>query len=271
MATREIFWNISFFGEMLLYILAALAVGAFVYGIYRHVRRVLRGKPVSFSHRDLVRRVGRTLTTIATNRTVFRRHRLAGSMHLFILWGFVVLFIATLIVAVQYDLFHKILGMDHAILQGRFYLGFELVTDLFGGLLIVGIIIALVRRYVLQRSQLKRQPIDWMFPVWIVAIALTGFAVEGLRLAADAAKLRYAPGWSCSGGRGWWGRPGRPAYRSHAVVVGPRGFGLERHRPVAVRTEGDAPDRGWSESVLRRPAASGEIGASRCRRRLRAR
>ncbi|HHP7235963.1 MAG TPA: (Fe-S)-binding protein [Desulfobacterales bacterium] len=196
MATREIFWNISFFGEVLLYVLAALAVGAFAYGIYRHVRRVLQGKPISFSRSDLAARVGRTLATIATNRTVFRRHRLAGSMHLLILWAFVVLFIATIIVAVEYDLFHKILGMDHAILQGPFFLGFELVTDLFGGLLIVGVIIALVRRYMLQRSQLRHQPIDWIFPVWILVIAVTGFAVEGLRLAADAEQLGYAAGWS---------------------------------------------------------------------------
>lgn len=196
MATREIFWNISFSGEVLLYLLAALAVAACFYGIYRHARRVLRGKPVSLSRSDLGGRASRALATIATNRTVFCRHRLAGSMHLFILWAFVVLFVATLIVAVEYDLFHKLMGMDHAILQGRFFLGFELITDLFGGLLIVGVIIALVRRYLLRRSQLKHQPIDWMFPAWILAIVLTGFAVEGLRLAAEAAELGYAPGWS---------------------------------------------------------------------------
>lgn len=196
MATREIFWNISFFGEVLLYLLAAVAVGAFVYGIYRHARRVVRGKAVRFSPSGLTARIGRTLATIATHRTIFRRHTLAGGMHLFIFWSFVVLFVATVIVAVEYDLFHKLLGKEHAILQGAFFLGFELVTDLFGGLLIVGVIIALIRRYGLQRSQLKHQPIDWVFPVWILAIAVTGFAVEGLRLAADAADLGYSPAWS---------------------------------------------------------------------------
>jgi len=196
MATREIFWNISLFGEVLLYLAAAAAVGAFAWGIYRHARRILRGKPVAFSRSGLGQRIGRTLATIATNRTVFRRHPLAGGMHLFILWAFVVLFVATLIVAVEYDLFHKILDMDHAILKGPFFLGFELITDIFGGLLIVGVIIALVRRYLLGRAQLKHQPVDWILPVWILAIAVTGFAVEGLRLAADAADLGYSPGWS---------------------------------------------------------------------------
>jgi Fe-S oxidoreductase len=196
MATREIFWNISLPGEVLLYALAALAVGAFVYGLYRHVHRVLAGKPVFFSREGLGARIGRTLATIATHRTVSRRHPLAGVLHLFIFWAFVVLFIATTIVALDYDLFHKLLGVDHAILRGRFFLGFELVTDLFGGLLIVGAIVALVRRYGLGRTQLKHQTIDWVFPVWILAIALSGFAVEGLRLAADAADLGYAPGWS---------------------------------------------------------------------------
>ena len=196
METREIFWNISGTGEIFLYILAAVAVGVFAWGVYRHVRRILTGKPVRFSRSDLKARIGRTLSTVLSNRTVFRRHKLAGAMHLPIMWAFIVLFIATTIIAFEYDLFHKIFGMDHTILKGPFYLGFELITDIFGALLVVGLIIALLRRYVWRKPQLKHQRIDWVLPVWILAIALTGFAVEGFRLAAHSADLGYPPGWS---------------------------------------------------------------------------
>jgi Fe-S oxidoreductase/nitrate reductase gamma subunit len=196
MATREIFWNISFVDEVFLYVLAAVAVGIFAWGIYRHIRRIRSGIPVPFPRSDLGSRIVRTLVTLASNRTVFRRHPLAGGMHLLIFWSFGVLFVATLIVALEYDLFHKGFGMDHALLKGSAYLGFELVTDLFGGLLVIGLVIALIRRYLPGRPQLKHQPIDWLLPVWILAIALTGFVVEGLRLAAEAGELGYPPSWS---------------------------------------------------------------------------
>lgn len=200
MATREIFWNISGANEVVLYALAAVALGVFAWGIYRHVRRILLGQqPVSFPRSGPAARLVQALLTVLSNRTVLKGHKLGGGMHMLIMWGFIVLFVGTIIVAVEYDLFHKILGMENVILKGKFFLGFELITDLFGVLLAVGLVIALIRRYGMQRPQLKRQPIDWILPVLLLAIALTGFVVEGLRLAADATNLGYAPGWSPAG------------------------------------------------------------------------
>ncbi len=200
MATREILWNISGAGEVVLYALAAITLGVLGWGIYKHVRRVLNGQPVTFpTPAQAGGRLGRALITVLSNRTVLNRHKLGGGMHLLIMWGFIVLIIATTIVAVEYDLFHKILGMEHLMLQGWFYLGFEFVADLFGVLLVVGLIVAIVRRYVLNRPQLKRQSVDWILPVLLLVIGLTGFMVEGFRLAANAADLGYAPVWSPGG------------------------------------------------------------------------
>ena len=199
MATREILWNISGAGEVVLYILAAIALGVLGWGIYKHVRRVLNGQPVHFPTPAQAGRLGRGLLTVLSNRTVLNGHKLGGGMHLLIMWGFIVLFIGTTIVAIEYDLFHKILGMEHFMLQGWFFLGFEFFTDLFGVLLVVGLTIAIVRRYVLHRPQLKRQSVDWILPVLLLVIGLTGFVVEGLRLAANAADLGYAQGWSPAG------------------------------------------------------------------------
>ncbi len=199
MATREILWNISGAGEVVLYALAAITLGVLGWGIYRHVRRIFNGQPVTFPTPAQAGRLGRALLSVLSNRTVVNRHKLGGGMHLSIMWGFIVLFVGTTIVAIEYDLFHKILGREHFILQGPFFLGFEFITDLFGVLLVVGLVIALIRRYVLQRPQLKRQPVDWLLPVLLLAIGLTGFVVEGLRLAANAADLGYASGWSPAG------------------------------------------------------------------------
>ena len=196
MATREILWNISGAGEVVLYLLAAITLGVLGWGIYKHVRRVLNGQPVTFPTPAQAGRLGRALVTVLTNRTVVNRHKLGGGMHLLIMWGFIVLIIGTTIVAIEYDLFHKIMGMDHFMMQGWFYLGFELVTDLFGLLLVVGLVVAILRRYVLDRPQLKRQSVDWILPVLLLVIGVTGFMVEGFRLSATAADLGYAPGWS---------------------------------------------------------------------------
>ena len=196
MATREILWNISGAGEIVFYALAAITLGVFGWGIYRHIRRILGGQPVTFPTPVPVGRLGRALLTVLSNKTVLRRHTLGGSMHFLVMWGFIVLILGTTIVAVEYDLFHKILGLEHLMMQGWFYLGFEFVTDLFGALLMVGLVIAIVRRFVLNRPQLKRQPVDWILPVLLLVIVVTGFAVEGVRLAAKVGELGYAPGWS---------------------------------------------------------------------------
>ncbi|MCF8062857.1 MAG: 4Fe-4S dicluster domain-containing protein [Deltaproteobacteria bacterium] len=196
MATREIFWNVPFAGEVVLYLLAAASLGLLGYGIYLHVRRILAGKPIAVDWRRLRSQAAGTLAVIATNRSVLRRHGLGGTMHLLIMWGMIVLFLGTVIVSVEYDLFRKILGMDHGIWAGPFFLGYELVLDLFGLGLVAGLLLALARRYVLRRTQLKRTGREWILPVWLLALAVTGFLVEGLRLAAFQGEPGYGAGWS---------------------------------------------------------------------------
>ncbi len=196
METREIFWNISNLSEIILYLSTVVTMGVFFWGIYSQTRRILMGKVVSFSPSNMGARFRRTLATILSNRTVIKRNRLAGGMHLLIMWSFIVLFIGTSIVAIEHDLFHKILGLETVLLKGWFFLGFELVTDIFGAALILGLVIALVRRYLISPDRLKHQTIDWVVPVYLLVIALTGFAIEGLRLAADSANLGYNPFWS---------------------------------------------------------------------------
>ncbi len=196
MVTREILWNISAAGEIVFYLMAAAALGLFGYGIILHLRRIGGGKKVPLSGAGWADRLRQALADIALNRTVFRRHRLAGVMHLPIMWGMIVLFIGTLIVAVEYDLFQKLLNMERGIWVGPFFLGTEWVLDVFGALLVVGLAAALARRYLLQPPQLKRQRSDLLLPLWLLLIALTGFAVEGLRLAANAGQLGYSPEWS---------------------------------------------------------------------------
>ncbi len=196
MATREIFWNVPFAGEVVLYILAALAVALLGYGVSIHVRRILSGKRTRVSWRRIRSQLAGVLATVLSNRIVLRRHPLGGVMHLFIMWGMIVLFAGTVIISIEYDLFQKILGMKHGIWAGPFFLGYELILDVFGLALVAGVVLGLLRRHILRRPQLKRGSGEWILPVWLLALAVTGFLVEGLRLAALKGELGYGPGWS---------------------------------------------------------------------------
>jgi len=195
-AHREIFWNIGAAGEAVLYLLAIASLAVLAYGVWIHLRRILAGRKVPCSLSQARSQLAETVADILSNRTVLRRHGLAGLMHLCIMWGMVVLFGGTLLIAVEYDFFHKILGWEHGLLAGPFFLWFEWALDIFGGLLAVGLLIALLRRSVLQRPQLRRNLGDLLLPLWLLLIVVTGFLVEGGRLAATSEELGYAPQWS---------------------------------------------------------------------------
>ncbi|HKI93132.1 MAG TPA: (Fe-S)-binding protein, partial [Gaiellaceae bacterium] len=118
--------------------------------------------------------------------------RFPGAVHAVFYAGFLVLFAATVMVFLDSDL--GLTGAYH----GSFYLGFESLTvDLFGLLFLLFIAVAAIRRYVLQPEQLeRREPADALLLASLFLIALTGFGLEGTRLAATH---DHWAGWSPGG------------------------------------------------------------------------
>ena len=196
LATREVFWNVSHSGRLIFYLMTILSMAALGYGVWRHIRKVLRAKPVDVSWTQVRQGIWRKVGEIVLNTAVARRNPLAGLMHLLIMWGFLTLFVGTLIVALEYDLFQGLLGRRHGFWVGSFFLAYELVLDSMGALFLVGLIAALLRRYGLRTPHLTWKPLDLLLPVWLLVIGLTGFLVEGARLAATGAELGYSPFWS---------------------------------------------------------------------------
>jgi Fe-S oxidoreductase/nitrate reductase gamma subunit len=173
-ATREICWNVS--GVWLMYLLLVPTVLMAGYGLWRRFRLWRCGQPVVRLDRPLERIALVLKHALLQLRTA--RQPYAGSSHFMVYGGFIVLAIATTVVMLDYDF-----GTD--IMKGRFYLVFQSLTvDLFGGLVLVGVAMAAVRRWVQRPRTIVSSSEASGLLVLIFAIALTGFLVEGWRIAA---------------------------------------------------------------------------------------
>ena len=79
-------------------------------------------------------------------------------------------------------------------MEGNFYLGYSVVTDSFGILAIIGVLMAIVRRYIRKPERLDNRWDDLVTLLLILVVIITGFIVEGLRIAAT--ELQVNPGWA---------------------------------------------------------------------------
>lgn len=170
--TREVFWNIE--GHNWIYLLALLAVISLVVGIIRRILLWDRGKDISRTGNPWKRFVTTLKEVFIGPKQWYRSYR--GFFHALIFWGFVVLFIGTVLVAS-----HEYL--DLPTMSGNFYLGMSFVLDLFGLLLIIGALLALFRRYILLPEGLDRGFDDLFTPLLLLLVAITGFLTEALRIA----------------------------------------------------------------------------------------
>ena len=193
--TREIYRHFPPVLEILFYVIAFSTIAFFLYGFYLRYRKYRKGRDAE-RFNDLVKRFIKVGAIMAKNSTVFKSDRFAGVGHWMIFWGFVVLFIGTVIVALDYDVLRH---MNFQLLQGTFYKGFSFVLDVFGVLFLVGLVMMMSRRarklpqldYTrndLAAGQYDRKgyALDDKIFLWILfLIGLTGFFIEGIRIAAD--------------------------------------------------------------------------------------
>ncbi len=172
-ATRQIYWNISHIWVMYALLLPTAAIAA--YGVYRHANRWRRGQRAARFDRPADRLKLVIEHAVAQRRTA--RDAFAGSFHRLITYGFVILTIATTVIALDAD-------FGTTIMRGRFYLYFQsLIVDVFGALVMVGVGMAAARRYLKRPKKLIYTDEATLILVAIFAICLQGFLVEGWRIA----------------------------------------------------------------------------------------
>ncbi|WP_224333147.1 (Fe-S)-binding protein [Haloprofundus halobius] len=184
--TRPTFWTISPVGEVVFYWLSALVLLVFAYGVYERLARYTLGSDDPVDRlADLPERVGIAARIALSNEKQFDRDLYAGIMHAFILWGFLTLFIGTTILAVDMDIWTKLLGQE-SFFQGNFYLSYSLVMDAMGFLFVVGVGMALYRRYAVRHDRLwgKHTSLEDDAFIWtLFLLGVGGYVIEGLRIA----------------------------------------------------------------------------------------
>ncbi|MBN2474641.1 MAG: 4Fe-4S dicluster domain-containing protein [Pirellulales bacterium] len=195
---RPLCWNVPHWAEVTLYAMIPPVVILFLIGLWWRIRKWRLGMPEPGDGKILATVVTRLKGLLSFARlkefvtTTFFQWRLsrdsfATLMHLAIFWGMAVLFVGTALATLDQD-FTSLL-FDFQFLQGNVYRLYELALDGFGVVLILGVTLAVYRRYAARPERLKAAVTGiskwdtFPFLAILLLIAVTGFVAEGLRIA----------------------------------------------------------------------------------------
>lgn len=216
MPTREEFHLIGEW-KYLFYFLIYLSLAIMAYQIVQRMRVWMKGKPIGWGgemrkgirywipDRPAIKRwLGNFSTYILGQKKVRTSRRKSGApMHLFIFYGFLSLFLATILLALA--TYAPYLGIPNWH-KGVYYLTFETTFDVLGLLFVIGVAWALIRRISLENRKLgqaalaadneqfekqqvdkRRKPVssawtDYATLALLLVIGLTGYWLEAARI-----------------------------------------------------------------------------------------
>ena len=179
-ATREIYWNVGPGAVWLMYLFAILALGICAWGFWSRLPVYRQGKPLNRLDR-LPERIRLLVKGMLSQWKVLRVPD-PGSLHALFFWGFGLLFIGTLLIMLQVDFTAPL--FDLVFLRGTFYKIYSVVLDAAGIVALFMLGGLLVRRFFVKPPGLPTIGDDYLAHALLFAILLTGFATEGLRMAA---------------------------------------------------------------------------------------
>ncbi|MGK2950109.1 MAG: heterodisulfide reductase-related iron-sulfur binding cluster [Acidimicrobiales bacterium] len=177
---REVFGNIPSAWKLVFYTVFPVLIvyGAWLFG--QRVRNWERGGP---DRRATTKKnVGRRMKDFRAGvyMQTLLRDPAAGIMHSLIYFGFLILLAVTTVLEVNHQL-----PESAKFLHGDVYRGYAAIGDFGGLMLLVGVVWAIVRRYVQRpyRIRIKTKPEHAIILGTILAITVTGFGAEVWRIA----------------------------------------------------------------------------------------
>ena len=187
--TRETFGNIPHSSQVIFYCLTVLTMAVFAYGIWRRFKLWRQGMPIPVKQlvvgnlKQIWAKVEpgvRRLLVEGLGQKRVRGRGLASWAHGLLFAGFMVLFLGTTLLEID----HLSSGISDALHfhQGNYYVIYEFTLDVFGLLFLIGCCFFLWRR-TRRPSSVGHKATDWYVLGAFIAIGITGYLVEGLRIA----------------------------------------------------------------------------------------
>lgn len=169
--------------ELIVYISAVISIAIFLYGVYLRMIKWFGGFPsISSLNLDFKQFIGSSLTQLKV-----LRKPTVGSAHALVFYGFIILFIGTILRALEYDITMKFLGTRFLVDSN--YLIFKLFMNIGGFIAIIGLIALLIRRLGFKSRYLPDRPSDYILLITLLIILFTGFLLDSIATAS------YRLGW----------------------------------------------------------------------------
>ena len=181
-ATREIMWAIPQSFKIIMYLLLFVSLGVFIKGILEKLRFITGGKNLTsiIGEDGLVRSFSELnwkafFLTILFAGKVHKRGK--ALFHALIYYGFLILWIATDLVAIHYDTPFKIF-------KGNLYIVISFLADMAGLAILLGLGIAYKRRYIdkLKRLSSTKPNQEKTMYAFLAALVILGYFIEGVRI-----------------------------------------------------------------------------------------
>lgn len=193
-ATREVMWQIPLSFKVAMYVLMFVALGVLAKGLFEKYKFVTQGNGLKSILPEKLNWKQFFETLFFTGKVT--RHMNVGFFHSLIYYGFVILLIATELVAIHADTPFKIY-------TGRTYIITSFLADWAGLAILIGLGLAYKRRYVdrpdyLSATKPKREL--FMYGM-IFSLVLVGFVLEAIRMVAVG--LENIPGEAMWSPVGW--------------------------------------------------------------------
>ncbi|MCP4682614.1 MAG: (Fe-S)-binding protein [Desulfobacterales bacterium] len=179
-AGREVMWNIN--GAWIMYLMLLISLLCLGIGVISRIKVLMRGKQDQERFNNLFYRFVIMIKEIMFQKKV-RNVKFPGIFHSMFFYSFIVLFITTAVILADYDL-------GTHLFKGYVYAFLTIASDMGGALILLGILMALFRRYVLKPDTLDNDISDAGLLLLLAFIIITGFLVEGIRI--DVTKDLYA-------------------------------------------------------------------------------
>jgi len=182
MVEREVFWAVPTTLQYLMYIAGAISVSIFTFGVWSRTSVWTTGRDdnefAGFGVMDFVLFAIKSFFSpnCIMAKKSFQLASYRGIMLLFIIYGFLTLLMGTILLT-----FHHYFV---EFLTGGVYLVFSFLLDIAGLLLMIGLVIAIARRHLVPEVNSITSREDLFFLYIFLLIAISGFTVEGTRLAA---------------------------------------------------------------------------------------